>query len=269
MKPSHGAALALAAAALIPAAAKAQSADDWKFSAAIYGYFPTIGGSSKYPPQSGGSSASVDIDTILDNLKFTFMGSIEASNGRWGGFADVIYMDIGNTKYANDSFTIGGAGIPADVNASVGFDLKGWVSTAAGTWRLVADDTTQLDALGGVRVLNLRPKLNWSLGGNVGRFPLADRAGTREEDERNIDAIIGLKGRTRFGASGEWFIPYYADIGTGQSKFTWQAYAGVGYSFGWGDLLAAWRYIRYDMDSDATLQDLYFNGPGVAVVFHW
>ena len=34
----------------------------------------------------GGSSVSVDADTILENLEMTFMGSFEASNGTWGGY---------------------------------------------------------------------------------------------------------------------------------------------------------------------------------------
>ena len=38
----------------------------------------------------------------------------------------------------------------------------------------------------------------------------------------------------RFGPNREWFVPYYADIGTGQSDFTWQAIGGIGYAFSGG-----------------------------------
>ena len=43
----------------------------------------------------------------------TFMGSIEASNGRWGMFTDAVYMDIGNTKSGYRDFTLGGSALPA------------------------------------------------------------------------------------------------------------------------------------------------------------
>jgi hypothetical protein len=30
-----------------------------------------------------------------------------------------------------------------------------------------------------------------------------------------------------FGDKREWFVPYYADVGTGQSERTWQLYGGL------------------------------------------
>jgi hypothetical protein len=85
----------------------------------------------------------------------------------------------------------------------------------------------------------------------------------------NWDAIVGLKGRFAFGESRKWFVPYYADIGAGDSKFTWQAMGGVGYSFGWGDVVAAWRYTDYDMKSGKKIESLNLNGPAIAAVFRW
>ena len=57
-----------------------------------------MGGSTTFPQSDAGSSVTVDAKTIIDNLKFVFMGSLGAHNGRWGMFTDVIYMDLGNTK---------------------------------------------------------------------------------------------------------------------------------------------------------------------------
>jgi len=270
MQSSFGRATAVCALALSMAgSAHAQSNDDWQFRASLYGYFPDIGGTTTFPPTNQSSSATVDIQTILDSLKFTFMGSFEASKGRWGGFADVVYMDVGNTRQGVRDFRLGQVGLPADVSASLGLDLKGWVGTLAGTYRMVADESLTADALFGARVLDLRLKLNWNLAGNLVPIALPDHAGTREVDDSNVDAIIGVKGRKTFGADHRWFVPYYLDIGTGQSRFTWQAYAGAGYSFDWGDLLAAWRYIDYRMKSGDAVEELDFNGPAVAVVFRW
>lgn len=248
---------------------QAQANDEWQFAAAIYGYFPDIGGTTTFPPHDQSKSVTADIGSILDSLKFAFMGSLEAKKGRWGALADVVYMDVGNTKQGEHNFQIGRVGIPADVSANLGLDLKGWVAALAGTYRMVDEQDFTADALFGARWLDMNLKLNWTLAGNLGQIAVPDRSGTREVDDSFVDAIIGVKGRKSFGADNRWFVPYYLDVGTGQTKFTWQTYVGLGYKFGWGDVLAAWRYIDYDMKSDSAIEELDFNGPAVAVVFRW
>jgi len=65
------------------AAAHAQSMDDkWTFQAILYGYFPDIGGSTRFPERAGGGSISVNNDQLLDSLNFAFMGTFEARRGR-------------------------------------------------------------------------------------------------------------------------------------------------------------------------------------------
>ena len=240
----------------------------WEFGAAIYAYLPTISGKSTFPATGGGSSVSVDADTILENLKMAFMGTFEASNGTWGVYTDLLYVDVGDSKSNAQSFTIGPRGIPVGTSANVDYDLKGWVWTVAGTYRVVAERDFKVDLLAGARVLNLRQEVSWALAGNVGPVALPDRAGTRELDAQNWDAVVGVKGRAAFG-EGRWFVPYYLDLGTGESKFTWQAMGGVGYSFGWGDVVAAWRYIDYQMKSGKPVEDVNFSGPAIAAVFRW
>ena len=105
-------AAAVLAAGLAPATGFAQSAKEWTYQATIYGYFPTISGTTTFPPPAGGRSASIDASTILENLKFAFMGSFEASNGQWGMLADVIYMDLGGNKGQTRDFSLGNAGLP-------------------------------------------------------------------------------------------------------------------------------------------------------------
>jgi hypothetical protein len=252
----------------VPGAACAQSPGKWDFTAAIYAYLPTIGGKTTFPPSGGASSVSVDAETILENLKMTFMGSLDASNGTWGVFTDLVYVDVGDAKSNTQDFSIGRVGLPAGTAANLDYDLKGWVWTLAGMYRVASTSSYKADVLAGARVLDLRQKVRWNLAGNVGPIALPDRGGTREVDEQNWDLVVGARGRAAFG-DGKWFVPYYIDLGTGNSKFTWQMLAGVGYSFGWGDVVAAWRYIDYEMKSGKAVEDLNFNGPGIAAVFRW
>jgi hypothetical protein len=64
-------------------------------------------------------------------------------------------------------------------------------------------------------------------------------------------------------------VPYYVDVGTGNSNFTWQGIAGVGYAFHWGEVVAAWRYLDYNFKSGKAVEGVNFNGPAVGVAFRW
>ena len=153
--------------------------------------------------------------------------------------------------------------------AEAGYDIRGWSWTLAGAWRAVSHPTYFLDAIAGARLLDIRQNLDWTLSGNIGSIALPDRAGAREIRLREGDAIIGVKGRYTFGDGGRWFVPYYLDVGAGDSDLTTQAVVGLGRSFGWGDVVGSWRYLGYKMKPREGLQDLSFNGPMVSAVFHW
>ena len=75
---------------------------------------------------------------------------------------------------------------------------------------------------------------------------------------------MGVKGQVRFG-DGKWFMPYYADIGTGSNNWTWQAILGVGYRFGWGELTFVVRSLSYYFDNDKL--DLRMTGPALGATF--
>jgi hypothetical protein len=254
---------------LLALPARGQTADAWRLQASVYAYLPTISGSTGFPQSGTGSGVSVDADTILDNLKFAFMGSFEARRGPWGLFTDVAYMDVGDSRSNYRQFTVGGVPLPGGADAHVDYDLKGWIWTLGGVWAVSADPAATLDLLAGARLLDIEQTLGWDITGNVGAVPLAQRTGTSEVGLSNWDAIVGLKGRLALGSGGSWFAPYYADIGTGNSDLTWQVMGGIGYSFMWGDVVAAWRYLDYDMKSGNGIESLTFNGPAISAVFRW
>jgi len=66
-----------------------------------------------------------------------------------------------------------------------------------------------------------------------------------------------------------WYLPYYADIGTGDSDLTWQLFGGIGYMFNWGDIKLGYRYLKYDQDDDKLLQDFTFDGFLLGVGFRF
>ena len=101
----------------------------WRFGASLYGYLPSVSGTSSAPADSGGNRINVDLAEILD-LEFTVMGSFDAHNGRWGAFTDLVYLDFGVEAEIRD-FTIGKIGIPANTTADLDFEFKGLVWTLA------------------------------------------------------------------------------------------------------------------------------------------
>jgi hypothetical protein len=242
---------------------------NWRYSASVYGYLPSIGGSSSFPTGTG-STMDVSGDQILDALKFTFMGTFDAHNGRWGVFTDFIYLNLGDTKRGTRDFTVSGREIPAGVSADLTWDLKGVLWTLGGQYRLVSDPKLTVDALAGVRLLSLKPSLSWTVDGDIGTVAATGRTGSSELSEKLWDGIVGAKGRYALGESGKWSLPFYVDVGTGESQLTWQAAAGLSYAFSWGELTGMWRYISYDMKSDSDpIKDLSFNGPMLGATFRW
>lgn len=266
---SLAAMLALAA-AVAPGVALAQpTQDEWRVGATIYGYLPSIGGSTRFPVQSGGGSIDVPVDRIIDSIKFVFMGSLDVHNGRWGGFTDLMYLNLGGDKSQSRDFTIGGGQIPADTTANFGMDLSGVIWTLAGEYRVVAEPGLTLDLLAGTRLADLKAELRWDITGNIGTLPPAARSGNGEAEIAEWDFLVGLKGRYQFEQAREWSLPFYLDVGTGDSDLTWQIAGGVSYAFGWGELSAMYRYLDYRMKSDRPIQDLNLSGVQIGATFRW
>lgn len=247
----------------------APKSDAWQFGASIYGWFPDIEGQTAFTQPGGSNDFKVDVENILDNLEFTLMGIFDMRKGRWGLLTDLIYMDVGGSKTATREATIGGSQLPVDAAADVDLDLESWIWTLAGYYRALDTSGSTLDVLAGTRHLDVEQTVNWNLTGNVGEVPVPDRTGSATADLSNWDLIMGIRGRFAFGVRHAWFIPYYLDLGVGESDFTWQGIAGLGYAFKWCELTAVWRYLYYDLSSDKPIRDMNFSGPAAGLTFRW
>jgi len=260
-------ACALCASALAPCAA-AQDTGEWQFAATLYGWLPDIGGHTGLP-LGGGGTIDVDVGTILDNLKMTAQGSFELHKGRWGGFTDLVYLDVGKTGSRTRDVSIGGVPVPATVDTDLQFDLKSTIWTLAGSYRVARYDDSTLDLLAGARLGHIKQELGWTFTGNFGALAPPPLTGTASESVDQWDVIVGVRGRVALGANHKWAVPYHFDIGAGDSDLTWQAELGLTYSFGWGDVGAVWRHLDYDLDSSGPIKDLSFSGPAFGATFRW
>lgn len=272
--------LCMGSAALVPAPAAGQpattqpapaawEAEKWRVTATLYSWLPAIDAKVIFPGDAGSTDMHVPFSDILSHLKMTFMGSAGVHNGRWGVFTDLLYLDVGGVKSQTSDFTIGNTRIPAGTTADLTVGIKSWVWTLAGEYRVVSDPAWSVDLLAGARMLYLKPTLGWSVNGDLGPVFTPGRSGSKSVSETLWDGIVGVKGRYVFGEDRAWFVPFYLDVGTGQTKFTWQATAGIGYSYRWGDVLAVWRYLDWNAKSGSSLSDLNMSGPMLGAVLHW
>ena len=267
---------ALCAALLACAALQgtAYGEEEWKFSLTPYVWLPNINGTLKYaiPP---GAAAGPEVDTgpnnYLENLSFALMLAGEARKGKWSAFTDLIYLDFDKEGSTVRAVNFGGDRVSTSLNTSTKSSLTGVAWTFGGGYNVVQDPKHSLDLLGGARYFGLKASSDWQLSGTVNgpNSQTFAASGTISQREDLWDAIVGLRGRLKFGEGGAWFVPYYLDVGAGTSRLTAQSLFGVGYAFKWGELVGTYRYVLYDMKDDGLLQDIRFAGPAIGATFRF
>jgi hypothetical protein len=110
-------------------------------------------------------------------------------------------------------------------------------------------------------MLDFQSTIGWNFATPVATLP---PGGGAWRSLNKWDAIVGFKGQVRFGDS-KWSMPYYFDIGAGESNWTWQALVGVGYQFSWGELSLVMRSLNYYFDDNKL--DLHLTGPALGATF--
>lgn len=260
---AHPRGLAVAGGALLLAAFVAANAaggtSDWQYGLMLYGWLPSVSGDLRYsvPRDAGGGSFKVDASKILDALEFAVMASFEARKGDWSVFTDVIYLDLGADK--SKAVTLPGGRLRTALDADLG--LTGWVWTLAGGYTVWRHEGSYLDVLAGTRLLALDTEVKLT-----GEGPF--RRGRKISDSVDLwDGIVGATGR--LALDDHWFVPYYADVGTGSSNVTWQAAGGVGYAFNWGEVMLLYRHLQYDQGGDKLLEGVALSGGMLGVNFRF
>lgn len=219
--------------------------DRWEFGGAAYLWAAGVEGTSV-----AGDKVDVPFSDVLDKLDGGLMGVIAAQKGKWTLIGDFIYLSI----HDETSSTANVIGVPVVVDVDV--ELKGFISTFGVSYRVLDDDTTSVELLAGARYIGLDVDLVADVGANVINY---------SDSEDSLDAVIG--GQVMVDLSEKWYLSFYADVGAGDSKFTWQAWPGVGYRFESVDAVVGYRHLEWETDNGDTFDDLNFNGPMIGVKF--
>lgn len=241
----------LLAAALLLTAPLTSQASDWEYSVTPYLWLPTI---SMDSPNFNGNGDGLDVGptNYLESLDFGLMLDADIRNDEWVILGDLIYLDFG---IKNKDITPGPIFNPTskiDLSASI-------ISLAAGKTIINKDDYFMDAVLGWRRThVDLETKVN----GNT--LPLFSPTLTFN------DVVIGVNGGYQF-ADSNWSLPYYADVGAGDSDLTWQAMVGLDYAFEWGKLHMNYRHLDYDFGNVGRIQDLQttFSGPSIGARFEF
>jgi hypothetical protein len=257
-----GTALALPAVAAEPDAYDGQ----WRFGVTPYGWFPGIKGDLRFTAPGGNPSVNINPDNYLTDLQFAGMLAASARKGNFALFTDIVYVDLASlSSRVRDLRGPGGITIPVNVDVNVG--IKALVWTAGGSYTVVRNGSMTLDVLAGARYAGIDASLGADGSGRFDVFSFS-RGTTQKVDL--WDGIVGVQGAINLGADGKWYVPYELDVGAGSNNWTWNGILGVGYRFGWGDVIVAWRTLQYRMSNDDSLvQNLQLSGPAVGARFSW
>ena len=264
---AHGIAFVLALqAVLFSAVVRADPQEPpWEFSLTPYLWLPHVDAAMRYEtPGNGGSS--VDLTNLLQHLNAALFLSGEARRGRWGLAADLVFCDF--QKEGSNVTNVGrpGGENEVPVNTATTTSLTGYMVSVTGNYSLRRSADGNLDLLAGLRYTHVGTTLDWSFAASVDSLPA--RSGSVGQGVDLWDGVVGVRGHAKFGG-GKWFVPYYLDAGAGTSKFTWQGMLGVGYSFGWGDLLLVYRYLSFEQGDEHPVQHFYLSGPALGATFRF
>jgi hypothetical protein len=234
-------------------AADSSAGDKWKFTGNIYFFAAGIGGES-----SSGGDIDVSFSDILENLDMSFMGVLQARKGKWSLGADVMYMDLSPSNDGQLPLPVEHEGLT--VSTSANLDLKAWIVTPNVGYNLIDTEKGTLDVIVGARYITFDIDLDLTAVG-----PVTTRKFQLSDSPRNWDGIVGIRGQLNLAPT--WYLQYYADVGEGDSKATYQAFAGVGYRFKSVDAVVGYRYLAYEFEPNPAVRKLNFSGPIAGVKF--
>jgi hypothetical protein len=236
------------------AARESAEAHNWQFAASVYLWGAGIKGET-----AAGSEVDIGFDTLIRNLNMAFMGALEVRKSQWSFLTDVIYLNVG-ADGAGEVPVAAAPGSNLRVKVDADVKTKGWVLNLLGGYNLWQSEQGSVDLIAGARYLDLQ--LDFGLGLGVGPYAQSQDVSVSGSV---WDAVVGVQGQANL--NDKWYLPYYLDVGTGQSDLTWQASAGLAYRFNWGDVSLVYRHIDWEFESSSRLDNVNFSGPLLAAKF--
>jgi hypothetical protein len=246
----------------------------WSFNLGAYLWLPTLDGKVNYalPTGAGGTAdVSVDAGDYFSKLNFAALIAAEVRYERVSLITDLVHMNIGTDSSHLNSVNI--SGLPSQTlstttNKNADTNLKALILTMAGGFTTAAGSWGNVDVIGGFRYFGAELRTDYTLSADIagpgGHGVALSRNGRLSGSQDIWNGIIGLRGRLRLGESG-FFVPYYVDVGTGDSRLTSQVFSGIGYQTGAVGVQLGYRYLHFDQRGNSLTQDLTMQGAYLAL----
>jgi len=228
--------------------AEEKSAGDTEFGFEAYLWMPTIRSTT-----ITGDPVLITFGDILKNLDFTVMLRGSVQKDRFFGITDILYLNVGDSQKHTGEFL----GQPVEGKLDIG--LEAWVLNFIGGYELIDNGKDTFGLSAGARYLKL------TLDTTV---RVEDQKKKDSVSENVWDGVVGLKGRHNF-PDGHYFN-YYADVGTGGAKLTWQVFAGFAYDYRKFTGAIGYRYLKWNFKNDAKAMDnMTVHGPFLSAKWTW
>lgn len=260
----------IAAPTLFASMSSAYSADDvspiptvsdtWRFSVSPYAWLPQVN-TTISNGGAGSKNADISMNNLVNNLKSGAMIAGEVHYGKWGVMADFASATLQKS---------GGFNFKGDPQYRAGdkSTLQATLFNFLGAYNVISGQDAYVDLLAGVRWVSLTTSFDVAL--------LADPSIRLNASSATpaTYGVVGFNSRYRIMGSN-WYVPLYADIGTGggPNHQTWQAMTGVGVALTkMVDVSLTYRAIGFDIKSgnnDSTLLKGLFHGPQVMATFNF
>src|SRR5215212_8426280 len=207
----------------------------WSFRFVPYGWLTAIKGTQTVRGRSAKVDASfIDIVEKSDSL-LALMGDLEARNGRFSLFGDLVWSKIGVEGGGNVRARSLAPGITGSVGRTLSLDFQMAIVELGATYEVARYGPIAFDLLGGVRYWYQEAELGLDVTRTldiVGLEVAGSRAFARSGSVNWLDPLIGARVRYAVAPGHELFLR--GDIGGfgAGSDFSWQAIAAYGFDFG-------------------------------------
>lgn len=214
--------------------------NEWEWSIALYGWMAGLNDTIRVNDREIGE-IDMSFSDILNDLDMTVMLHGEGVRGNWGFFADVLYLDISDSRTGNLTTT------DWSISSTI-FELAG-VYRPSGT-------PVGFEPFAGLRYFSMDVELS-------------NQLVNTSSSESYADFLVGARYTGEINQN--WFYRFRGDVSAGETDGTWSVSGVAGYRFGKQrnmSVLLGYRHLEIDLEDDqgpvTVSQDLTMSGPFVA-----
>lgn len=255
--PGHSADIPVASPEQPPS--PAYVARGWQFEVTPYLWITGMNGAVSPFRRAPELHVDSSFSDILKDLKIGGFANAWGTNGTFGFYADIMYVDT-TEEHSGGPVTVPVYGITVPpLDATV--DSKLFMGALFGAYRLADSDGFTFDALAGLRFAHLDTAVNVTIPSLAINYSASSDFGW-------VDPAIGFRAAYDFG--NRFSLAGQADIGgfSVGSDLTWQAMGTLDYAITQTTALSlGYKYLSIDYDKDGHVFDTVFQGPTVGVRF--